>query len=255
MKKIVFGGCLLLVGLFVATSFYLPSKYVVPVIVYHSVALFSDEPLNNVQPKNFLKQMSFIKNRGYRVITALEWVEGLRAGKAFDRNTVVIIFDDGYKDNYFNAFPILQKCGFLATIFLAPDYMERPGRLTWDQIREMADYGIQIGSHVMGERYVPDLQRDELVAALRDSKQLIERNVGRPVDLLAYPVGGYTKEAQEIARRVGYKAAFTTNRGENSANDLYALRRIRIKDSDGFLQMWVKLSGYYDLFRSSRKSH
>lgn len=198
----------------------------------------------------FSRQMTALRQLGCKVISIREFTEGIQAGRRFPYRTVVITFDDGYDNNYTAAFPILRTYGFPAAVFLAPDHMERPGYLTWDQVRRMAADGITIGSHVMAETYLPSLQGEKLVWALEESKRLIERELALPAEYLSYPVGGFTQEAQSVARRAGYRAAFTTNRGFSRRTDTFALRRIRVKDTDGTWAMMLKTSGYYDIFRS-----
>lgn len=237
---VVFGGLFL----------WLPSRYAVPVLMYHSIDNASHEPLNNVTPQTFSRQMAVLRQQGCNVISIKEFAEGMQAGRRFAPKTVVITFDDGYDDNYTSAFPVLRAYGFPAALFLAPDHMETRGYLTWDQIRQMAAGGITIGSHVMGETYLPSLQGEKLVWALEESKRQIEQKLALPVEYLSYPVGGFTQEAQTAARKAGYRAAFTTNRGFSRGVDIFALRRIRVKDTDGPLAMMLKISGYYDLFRS-----
>jgi peptidoglycan/xylan/chitin deacetylase (PgdA/CDA1 family) len=250
MKKKIFGVLVVLLLVFGGLLLWLPSRYAVPVLMYHSIDHTSHEPLNNVTPQTFSRQMAALRQQGCNVISIKEFAEGMQAGRRFAHKTVVITFDDGYDDNYTSALPVLRAYGFPAVLFLAPDHIGTRGYLTWDQIRQMAANGITIGSHVMGETYLPSLQGDKLVWALEESKRLIERELALPVEYLSYPVGGFTHEAQSAARNAGYRAAFTTNRGFSRGVDIFALRRIRVKDTDGPWAMMLKTSGYYDLFRS-----
>lgn len=246
--------CSLLSAAVVLLALWLPGKYQVPVLTYHAIAPSWHEPLNNVRPQRFEKQMAYLKARGYRVLTLDELVQGLRSGARPFHRSVVITFDDGYENNYTAAYPVLSKCGFPATIFVEVGHLGRPGRLTWEQAREMLAGGIAIESHVMTGAYLPGLPREALMQEVLESKKVLERRLGRPVHFMAYPIGGFSEEIKRIVREAGYTAAFTTNRGyDRDALDLYELKRIRIKDSDGEAQLWLKLSGYYNLFRSSKK--
>ena len=113
---------------------WLQSQYVVPILMYHSVSSADTKPLfvfarpfnvklrlNIISPDSFEKQMGFLKNNGYQVIPLDEYVQGDRVGRKFPHKTVVITFDDGYVDNYTNAFPVLKKYHFPATVFLISD--------------------------------------------------------------------------------------------------------------------------------------
>jgi peptidoglycan/xylan/chitin deacetylase (PgdA/CDA1 family) len=255
MKKFFAISCLILSTLVIALFFWAPTQYVVPVMAYHSVDQTFEEPLNNVRPENFSRQMDFLKKQGYRVIPLPELVDGIKAGKAFAMNTVAICFDDGYLNNYTNAYPILKARGLPATIFIPSDNIGKPGRLTWDQVREMSANGITIGSHMRTEAYLPETHGARLISEIFDSKKAIEAQIGRTVDILAYPVGGYTEEAKQLVHQAGYTAAFSTNRGyKGTALDLYALKRVRIKDTDDDIVLKAKLSGYYNFFRRCRRS-
>jgi peptidoglycan/xylan/chitin deacetylase (PgdA/CDA1 family) len=232
---------------------WVPTQYVVPVLMYHSDTDYSQEPLNNVRPENFVRQMDFLKKFGYKVIPIEDLAEGIRSGKKFPFGTVAIRFDDGYQDNYTSAYPVLKERGFPATIFIVVDKMGTPGRLTWPQIQEMAANRITVASHTLSHTYLPDDNHEKLVEEILGSKRAIEQRIGRNVDFLSYPVGGFSPEAKEVARQAGYRAAFTTNRGKDRLNkDLFELKRIRIKDSDVWYVFFTKLSGYYNFFRSRK---
>ncbi|NTV28547.1 MAG: polysaccharide deacetylase family protein [Candidatus Omnitrophica bacterium] len=251
-KKVASITLIILAGL-LGLSVWIPSQYVVPVLMYHSVAAQYDEPLNNVRPESFVRQMDFIKRHGYQVISTSELVAGLRAGKKFALNTVVITFDDGLDNNYTFAYPVLKERSFSATMFIPSDEVGRAGRVTWLQVKDMAAHGIVIGSHTRTETYVPDVESQALWEEIAGSKRILETELGRPVDFIAYPVGGFTEKAESLAHSAGYLAAFTTNRGRSKKNnDLFAVRRIRIKDSDRGLVLMAKLSGFYNFFRSVR---
>jgi peptidoglycan/xylan/chitin deacetylase (PgdA/CDA1 family) len=212
--------------------------------------------LNNVSPQSFEKQMSFLKNNAYQVISLDEYVQGSRAGKKFSHKTVVITFDDGYLDNYTNAFPVLKKYHFPATIFVIPDFMGAKNLLTWDQIKEMSQNGITIGSHTRHHVYLPRLTKEQIKDEIIGSKSFIERRLGVPVYYLSYPTGGFTEEIKAITALAGYKAAFTTNRGDDRYNiDPYELDRIHVNNWDNDFYFFWKLSGYDNLFRGLRPSH
>ncbi|MFH0753579.1 MAG: polysaccharide deacetylase family protein [Candidatus Omnitrophota bacterium] len=235
-------------------ALWLPAQYQVPVITYHSVSPSSREPLNNVRQEQFEKQMAYISRQGYKVIGLGEFVANLKSGNILDHKSVVITFDDGYKDNFTTAFPVLKKYGFPATIFVEVGHIGHDNRFTWDDAREMSQGGIDIESHLMTGAYLPDLSYEDRVFQLTESKRLLEKNLNRTVRFLAYPIGGFDDAGKKLVRASGYEAAFTTNRGYHrlQSDDLYEIKRIRIKDSDLDPQLWLKLSGYYNLLRKSK---
>ncbi len=247
----------ILVISFIGLCIWIQDQYVVPVLMYHRISLEDEFPMNTVTPKAFAKQMDYLKRNGYQVITVDELVEGTKARKKFAHNTVVITFDDGYKDNYKNAFPVLKKYHFPAAIFLISDYVGvNRNLLTWDQIKEMSQNGITFGSHTRHHVYLPEESGQELKDEIQGSKKVIEEHLGKPVYYFAYPSGGFSEPIKSLVAMAGYKAAFTTNRGYDRYNiDLYELSRIRINSWDIPAVLWDKLSGYYNLFRQLRPSH
>ncbi len=236
----------------------LPGLYVVPVLMYHSINYAKTEraSANTVSPESFQKQLNFIRQGGYKVLSLDEYYEGLKAGKNFCCKSVVITFDDGLADNYSSAFPVLKQFGFPATFFVPTDTVGKSGGMTWDQVKEVSGANITVGSHLIIESYLPDMLREQQEEAIKGSKKILEAQLGRSVNYLAYPTGGFNNDVKRITRDAGYKLAFTTNRGYDRFNhDLYALRRIRPKDSDNPLILWMKLSGYYNLVRQSKNPY
>jgi peptidoglycan/xylan/chitin deacetylase (PgdA/CDA1 family) len=236
---------------------WIQGHYVVPILMYHRVSLADEFPMNTVSPKAFARQMDFIDKNGYHVIGFDELVEGTRVGKKFPHNTVVITFDDGYRDNYNNAFPVLNRHHFPATIFLISDFLGiNPNLLDWDQVKEMGQYGITFGSHTRHHVYLPEESEGQLKDEIRGSKRVIEEHLGKPVYYFSYPSGGFSEHIKTLTAMAGYKAAVATNRGYDRYNiDVYELSRIRVNGWDSPFVLWNKLSGYYNLFRKLRSSH
>jgi len=239
-------------------TFWLRDRYVVPILTYHHVGIpsVSKHRLNTVTALSFKHQMSFLKRHGFQVVSFEDFVEGAKEGRSFNRNTVVLQFDDGYEDNYTYAFPILKKHGFPATVFLVSDKVGTPGFLTWDQIKEMEKYNFVVGAHTRHHVYLPGVSEAQAQDEIAGSKKTIEDHLGHKIDYFCYPSGGFTEEIKNFVQDAGYKAAVTTNRGKNLFNqDLYALKRIRMSTGDdrySGLVLWFKLSGYYNLFRHSK---
>ncbi|MCX5714858.1 MAG: polysaccharide deacetylase family protein, partial [Candidatus Omnitrophica bacterium] len=112
---------------------FLRRHYVVPILMYHSVSPKSQNALT-VSPDAFERQMRFLKTHKYNVVTLEVLVDLVSRGKKFPTRTVAITFDDGYKDNFIYAFPILKKYGIKATEFIIVNEVSRPqgDRLSWE---------------------------------------------------------------------------------------------------------------------------
>lgn len=246
MKRILFSALLLSVVLPGCIYIFLPRQ--TPILMYHSIGSEEDMGTLDVTTENFLKQMKFIAEHNYKVISLDEYADAALEGEVIPAKSVVITFDDGYENNYINAFPILKERGFPATIFVISNFVGRAGYLSWEQIGEMIKNGISIGVHTANNAYLPDLTVEKIRAELSESKQAIERNTGDTVTLLCYPTGGYTQDAIDIARDLGFKAACTTNRGRG--DNIYAIRRIKMTNgSANPIVLRAKLSGFYNMFR------
>jgi peptidoglycan/xylan/chitin deacetylase (PgdA/CDA1 family) len=214
----------------------------------------------SVTPEAFEKQMKYLRDHNYHVISLDAFVDGKRSGRKFAHNTVVITFDDGQRDNYTNAFPVLKEYDMPATIFLITQSIgQRDSFLTWEQVKEMsADGLIDFGAHTQHNVYLPDADMETITAEVTGSKRDIEQRLGEPAHHFCYPSGGFTPEAKHIVKQAGYLSALTTNRGYDRENDdLYELMRVKVTDSDAMepFHFWGKLSGYYNLFRSAKSGY
>ncbi len=236
--------------------FYLSPRYTVPILMYHRFG--SQESSLFVSPQNFARQMKYLKNKNYNVLSLDKLVEGIKNNRKFGHKTVVITIDDGYKDNYIYAYPILKQYDFPATIFIIANFIDnKKDFMTWDEIRTVSGDEISFGGHTKNEAYLPSVEKKEVLwDETAGCKKLIENKIGIAVDYFCYPTGGFTEEVKQVLKKAGYKGACTTNRGFVELNkDVYELKRVKITNSDTTkpFNFWAKLSGYYNLFRS-RKS-
>ena len=255
MKKKLFIGLAIVLVISIVGYSYVAQFYVVPILMYHHVDTVSHDGTNNVLLNNFSRQMEFLHRLSYNVISLEELVKGIKANKKFPRNSIVITFDDGYKNNYLYAFPCLKKYNFPAIIFIPSDLIGQKNLLSWDEIRQMLKSNISFGGHSRTHRYLPEIKnKKELISEIAGCKKLLEVRLKQPVDYFCYPIGGFNEEIKRILKEAGYKAACTTNRGFDRLNrDLFELKRIKVTNSDAnLIHFWVKLSGYYNLFRSCK---
>jgi peptidoglycan/xylan/chitin deacetylase (PgdA/CDA1 family) len=218
-----------------------------PFIYYHKI----DVPTPDVKirgafttPKRFRKQMAYLRKLGIASYTASEMIERFLNDGRFPERAISITFDDGWKDNYTNAFPILKEYGVKATIFLVPgcvgqttDTVTADGEgprehLSKDNIREMAAAGIEMGSHGYNHLHFDKLLPAEAEKEIVLSKSFVEALVQKECRVLAYPAGFFNETARETARRAGYAAAFTTEYGRRDEIDLYSINRTEILRRD-----------------------
>jgi peptidoglycan/xylan/chitin deacetylase (PgdA/CDA1 family) len=245
----------------------------IPILMYHSIANDLDSAqhpyLRTVtSPEVFSRQIDLLRAGGYEAITlsnALSWVESPHTRSDNGAPKVVITFDDGYRDFHSQAFPVLEKAGFTATVFLPSAFIGRPfinGRDCMDaaQVRELADRGVEFGSHSVSHRRLIDLSADELGTELRESKAAIEDIVGRAVTTFSYPFRFPEQDTQFIATlgrlldESGYRCGVTTAIGRSRSNDdRRFLPRLPINDCDDGPLLRAKLSGHYDWLRAGQR--
>jgi peptidoglycan/xylan/chitin deacetylase (PgdA/CDA1 family) len=207
-----------------------------PVLTFHT--LNDRRSTISFSPRVFRLGMAKLHESGYQTLSLLEAVDYLRRGASFPDRSLVITFDDGYQTMYDEAFPVLQRYGLSATVFLTVGEKGTVGRsdrlpslegcsmLTWREIREMHRWGINFGAHTLTH---PDLTRlpfDRVEAEVRDSKAIIEDALGAPVACFAYPYGRYDHRSHEIAWQY-FACACSDKLGLITAgSDPYALERV-----------------------------
>lgn len=238
---------------------FIRQQYTVPILMYHSVNPGArPEDRLTVSVESFKRQMRFFKSHHYNVVPLEELEVLLKDKKKVPPKTVAITFDDGYKDNYRYAFPILKEYGFAATMFIIIDEVGRPqeDRLSWEEIELMRDSGIiTFGSHCLGPEPLIDIASgEEQKRQIGISKKILEERLGKTIPAFSYPEGRFNKKIRELVIQAGYKLAVTTNPGKKfSNNDIFALKRIRISStSDNLFVFWVETSGYYNFVREHR---
>ncbi len=254
-KRRIFFGVLAVLAVVGALGVWASSRlYVVPIIMYHQVYDVGHRRLDTVSLRLFEWQMAYIKKNRFHVLPLKKLVQIIKEGKPLPRKSVVITFDDGYENNYWNAFPILRKYQFPATIFMVSDFIDVPGYLTREQLREMAAQGIDIASHTRTHAYLPSVSAEIASEQIRKSKERLEQELGIKVSHFSYPSGGFNEKIKFLVQEAGYESACTTNRGyDRFMHDPYELKRIRLSDADNRMDyLWMKLSGFYNLFRQAR---
>ncbi|SDP72969.1 Polysaccharide deacetylase [Selenomonas ruminantium] len=207
----------------------------------------------SVRPEDFDNQMKYLHDNGYHTINPDELYEALAGNGQLPENPVLITFDDGYEDNYTNAYPILKKYDFKATIFVVTGFLDRhkKGYLSWDQAREMNKNGINIESHTVNHKSMTDLTDDELRSELVDSKKKAESELGHAVNYVAYPTGTYNLHIAQMVKEAGYKAAFTIKYGNvDKASNIFALERVPIFHTEDTNKDFIERIRYQPIFES-----
>jgi peptidoglycan/xylan/chitin deacetylase (PgdA/CDA1 family) len=253
----------------------LANGHAFPILMYHSIPASIAKGTNSyydlrVSLENFRRQMQFLRDHRFNVIDLKEYIQARENGEDIPHNSVAITFDDGYRDNYLNAFPVLKIFRFPATVFLVTDLLDggRPrffaGEtglgpqttfLSWSEIKEMSEAGINFGSHTVTHPDLQTLSDSEFRHELSGSKKRIEQQLWKPVDCFCYPYafkgGGkqsrFRLRTAELLDECGYKLGVTTTIGRNSHNgEILFLERIPMHVNDSIGRFSAKLDGAYD---------
>lgn len=222
------------------------------VLMYHSISRPAGGPDDLcVSPERFGEQMLALRRAGLRGVSMRELRSAAAAGAA--RRLVGLTFDDAYRDFLEAAVPVLERHGFTATVFAVAGMLggenswehrggERPRLALLDAagLREASERGMEVGSHTMTHPRLSGLQGEALEREVAGSRQLLQEELGLPVEGLCYPYGDLSPAAVSAARRAGYCYACATKwRAEGS---VYDWPRIFVSEEDTPLRLWAKLA-------------
>lgn len=233
-------------------------SFELPVLNYHYIRVVANQhtdPLGfnlSVTPKDFTAQMAYLSTHHYLTITPDDLYNALRNQSPLPPKSVLLTFDDGYEDFYTDAFPVLQKYHFRATIFIITGLVgEKPSNyLSWSQVRELDKSGlITIGSHTI--HHVDVATSRNAYNEIYGSKATLERELGHPITAFAYPSGEHDAASVAMVAAAGYRVAFTTASSTTMRlSERDALPRIRISGGLPISEFPIKLAPLpYNLMR------
>jgi peptidoglycan/xylan/chitin deacetylase (PgdA/CDA1 family) len=209
-----------------------------PILMYHSI---SEGNGLRVPSEEFRAQMAWLRENGYYTLSPEEAYLVLTENRMPSEKCVWLTFDDGYTDNYTEAFPILKENDMKATVFMIGKSIDKGHHLTEDQMLEMSRNGISIESHTINHLELNRMSAVQQEAEMVQSKELFDRILGQDTTVLSYPVGRYNEESLRLSEEAGYKMAVTTEPGGASRDQgMHALHRVRISPGlsvDGFASL------------------
>lgn len=217
---------------------------VIPILMYHYVRTVTDPTDTigiglSVTPAQFAAQMQYLADAGYTTLTMGE-VRAILAGElALPERPIALTFDDGYRDFYTAAWPVLKRHNFKATNYVIADFIGWDAYLTWPMIKELDASGlVEIGSHTRTHGDLRGMTKERRWNEIAGSKAILEEGLGRPVTAFCYPAGKYNPEVVAAVRQAGYLTATTVEYGtrQNLEWNL-ELPRIRVNGPDN-LATW-----------------
>jgi peptidoglycan/xylan/chitin deacetylase (PgdA/CDA1 family) len=208
----------------------------VPILMYHYI---STPPVDadvyrldlSVSPEDFEKELSFLSSNGYRTINLYDLYGHLALSATLPAKPIILTFDDGYRDAYTFAFPLLKKYGFTGTFFVISDFINNnnPAYLTWKMVQEMSASGMDIESHT---RTHPDLRNrsnDFLVWQVMGPIEAITAYTGKRPHFFCYPSGRYDDAVISVLKSADVWGAVTTQFGTvHSLDDAMTWTRVRM---------------------------
>ena len=225
----------------------------VPILMYHYL---SSPPSDadryrrdlSVPPELFEQHLAYLKEQGYQTISLDDLTNTLALDRPLppDTKPIIITFDDGYLDNYQNAFPLLQKYGFTGAFFVVTELAERASAgmiapdglryadayMTWDQLRAMTAAGMDVECHARVHEDLTENDDERLVWQVLGCREMIENNLGRRPRYVAYPSGIYDERVAAMFASDGYWGGITTQQGvEQDSSRPFELKRLRVRST------------------------
>lgn len=244
----------------------------IPVLVYHHVTETEREDIRafSISPGRFLSQMRYLKKKGYASISLDELANiemggesgagpGPKIKSPKTKKLFAISFDDGYLDNYTNAFPVLKLFGFKATVFLATGFVGKKtqpigscapsAHMDWPQAKEMQRHGMSFQSHTCTHPDMTKIGVEQINRELNESRKEIEAHLGAPVRHFAYPYGRFNERVMERVKEAGYAWSYAAGASERSS---FARERFDVDTEDPPVLFRFMASGYGSWVRTVR---
>ncbi len=221
----------------------------VPILCYHQIRDWraSDSKRAKdyiVPPSNFDEQMKLLADNGYHSILPDQLYDYLLYGKALPGKPIMISFDDTRAEQFTLAREEMNKYGFKGVYFIMTVSLGKPGYMTKQEVKELADEGNVVGSHTWDHSNVKNYSGEDWKIQIDKPSQELEKITGRPIQYFAYPFGLWNREAIEQLKQRGFKAAFQLSAKRDEDYPQFCIRRMIVPGewSTATLQKWMKNS-------------
>ena len=221
----------------------------IPILMYHQLGVPDRKNRKKGQytpEKMFAGQMKYLFKHGYQTVSVRDLINYAEQQIPAKDKKICITFDDGYESFYTHGFPVLQKYNFTAIVFLIAGCINKTclwakdsePTLKTEQIKEMAEAGIDFGSHSLSHRSLVGLSAEELEKEVKESKTVLEKLLGKQIESFSYPYGAFNEAVKKMVQQ-HYKVAFSTKKGVSDIRG-FALPRIDI-NNDKILPVFIYL--------------
>jgi len=202
------------------------------ILGYHDIEISPSGKRYSISLDMFKKQLSWLKTNGFKAVSLAELKETISCGKEPPKKAFLLTFDDGFSSHYELVFPLLKEYGYPACFFLIASSVGKEGFLNWGEIKAMRDSGMFIGSHGLSHRMLTAIAKKEVTEEFKSSKDLIEKNLGTPVDALSIPRGQESLKIRQLAQQSGYRIIFVSRPGYiNAKSNPFCLKRFFLTNS------------------------
>ncbi|MBT5876600.1 MAG: polysaccharide deacetylase family protein [Candidatus Latescibacteria bacterium] len=196
-----------------------------PVLVYHKVDPRFEFSIARISPNRFKSHLDWLLRQGYQTITISEAARLVRENQLVPDKTVAIVFDDGFDGIYKYAWPLLRERKMTATVFMVAGFAgkqdewdvkigwRRFRHLSWDQLRELSEAGIEIGSHSLNHPDLTRLENDALQYELRESRSILKEKVGCDIRAFSVPFGTSSPLVSDSVMDNGYESMVVVRSG------------------------------------------
>lgn len=192
----------------------------IPIFIYHTIANgksteTKSQEVFSTEPALLDEQLTYLDTHGYTTVTMKEVADMLKHGTTSPiAHPVALTFDDGWVTQYINALPILKKHHAKATFYIFSNPVGKDERfMTWEQLAELRDSGMEIGGHTLSHPLLSKLTPDELHKEMYESKKTLEKKLGVSVTNFASPFGYTSPAVVAELKKDGYETGRTTDKG------------------------------------------
>jgi peptidoglycan/xylan/chitin deacetylase (PgdA/CDA1 family) len=213
-----------------------------PILMYHRIAESGPKGLSpyRTHPKDFEEQVRWLRRRGYYSVSIDQWSNAMQTNTPLPGRPVLFTFDDGYGDFAEVAWPILDRHGFSALVFVVTgkvggfadwdvSYGEPAPLMGWRDIRQLARSGVEFGSHTRFHKRLSCLTTDEVLEECTNSRLLLERELERRISAFSYPWGAHNPDVCRMVSKAGYRMGLTTRPMlSRLTDDPFALPRLEV---------------------------
>jgi peptidoglycan/xylan/chitin deacetylase (PgdA/CDA1 family) len=225
------------------------SRPQVPILCYHQIRDWSSSDSRIakdyiVPVNNFRAQIKFLADNGYHTILPDQLYDYLLKGMPLPLKPIMISFDDTRLDQFTIGREEMNRYGFKGVFFIMTVSLGRPGYMTKEQVKQLADEGNIIGSHTWNHSNIKKYSGEDWTIQIDKPSQQLEKITGKPIKYFAYPFGLWNKEAIEQLKQRGLKAAFQLSAKRDENDPQFTIRRMIVPGewSTATLQKWIQNS-------------